>query len=221
MKKICLFIAVIMVAILFSLSLGCKHSTEPEESAKPDTTYGPVVRKPNIYLYPENTCFINIKIEFPKGGKIIQSEPLYSDGWNVKVNPDGKINDKYEFLFYEATCPEIYQYDSGWVVSKDSLSEFFSDNLTKAGFNNRERKDFLDYWTPKLVEYPYYLIYPQFSKEIEKVILLKFSILPNNILRLFYVIKGTDNINVKLLSPIIPEFKRNGFVVTEWGVILK
>ncbi len=180
-----------------------------------------VVKKPNIYLYPQTTRNLSVALEFPMGGSVIQSIPLYSDGWNVSVEPSGKINQQYDCLFYESKNPDAYQYDSGWIVGRDTLSSFFTNNLLFAGFSEHEKNDFIEYWIPRLVDYPYYTIYPQFANEIGKTIQLKISVSPDNMLRLFYAIKGTTNKAQMLRVPLIPAFKRIGFVVAEWGVILK
>ncbi|MGD0339511.1 MAG: hypothetical protein ABSB78_12080 [Bacteroidota bacterium] len=180
-----------------------------------------LVRKPNIYLYPQTTRNLSVALEFPLGGSILQSIPLYSGGWNVSVEPSGKIDRQYDYLFYESKNPDAFQYTSGWIVSRDTLTSFFSNNLLLAGFNQHEKSNFIEYWIPRLVEYPYYIIYPQFADEIGKVIRLKISEQPDNMLRLFYVIQGTNDFGKKLPPPSIPKFERNGFVVTEWGVILK
>jgi internalin A len=180
-----------------------------------------VVKKPNIYLYPQTTCNLSVALEFPMGGSILQSVPLYTGGWNVSVEPSGKIDQLYDYLFYESKNPDMYQYQSGWVVSRDTLTSFFSNNLHLAGFTQREKNDFIEYWIPRLIDYPYYTIYPQCADEIGKTIQLKISQSPDNMLRLFYVIKGTTNKDSILPAPIIPQFKRNGFVVAEWGVIIK
>jgi len=177
--------------------------------------------KPNIYLYPQTTRNLSVALEFPLGGSVLQSIPLYSGGWNVSVEPSGKIDRQYDYLFYESKNPDTFQYTSGWIVSRDTLTSFFSNNLLLAGFSQREKSDFIEYWIPRLAEYPYYIIYPQFADEIGKVIRLKISEQPDNILRLFYVIQGTNNSGKILPAPPIPQFARNGFVVTEWGVILK
>lgn len=179
------------------------------------------VEKPNIYLYPQTTCNLSVALEFPRGGSVIQSIPLYSGGWNVSVEPSGKIDRQYDYLFYESKIPDVYQYNSGWIVSRDTLTSFFSNNLLLIGFNKRETSDFIEYWIPRLIDYPYYYIYPQFADEIGKVICLKFSESPDNVLRLFYIIQGTTNKGRMLPAPTIPQFKRTGFAVTEWGVILK
>ncbi len=220
MKKILLLLTMVIIAVTLLFSSGCKNSTEPEITI-PDTTGGPVVRKPNLYLYPTSVCSLSVKIEFPLGGSIVESEPYYYDGWYVKVDPSGKINEEYDYLYYEAQCPEVYQYDYGWSINRDSLFNFFTNNLLATGFNESEKNDFIEYWIPILTDYEYYAVFPQYSAVIEKIIQLKFSIYPDNILRLFYVIEGFNS--EQMISPPqpIPYFDRNGFVVTEWGVILK
>ena len=179
------------------------------------------VMKPNIYLYPKINSNLSIALEFPLGGSVIQSAPLYSNGWNVSVDTSGKIDNLYDYLFYESENPDVFQHKESWIVKRDTLSSFFSNNLLQIGFSEREKNDFIEYWIPRLTDYPYYIIYPQFANDINKVIRLKFSKSPDNILRLFYLIKGIKNANQTILVPIIPPFKRTGFVVTEWGVILK
>jgi hypothetical protein len=89
------------------------------------------------------------------------------------------------------------------------------------GFEGREIDDFIDYWIPKLDDYAFYSIYPQKERTITNVIKLDFSKQPDSMLRLFYVIKGHNQLPDELLEPTIESFERNGFVVTEWGVILK
>lgn len=222
MKRIIFLSSAALITVMLIISNGCKHSTEPDEvPIVVDTTGGFVERKPNIYLYPVEPCIVTVKIEFPLGGDIIESEPAYDNGWTVNVDPSGKINQEYDYLFYESSTPEVYQSQAGWIISKDSLKEFFSDNLSKSGFNDNEKSDFLEYWVPRLVDYDYYIIYPQYSPEIERIIKLNFSVKPDNVIRLFYVIKGTVNNKLNLLTPVIPQFKREGFVAAEWGVVLK
>ena len=219
MKKIIALFSLFPIILVLTFSTGCKQNSV-QTSDVDSTHFPPNTRKPNIYIYPTTTCSLSVKIEFPVGGTITKSEPEYKDGWNIKVEPSGKINDKYDYLFYECRNPDLYQYNSGWVVSRDTLFEFFSNNLSAAGFNANEINDFTEYWISRLVEYPYYIIYPQLTNDIEKVIRLKFSIAPDNILRLFYAVKGTNNPDADLEMPVITKFKREGFVVAEWGVVI-
>ena len=221
MKKLIVFILLCTTAILLIISTGCKQSSmEPADSGLDSLNFPPHAKKPNIYIYPTATCSMSVKLEFPLGGTIIKSEPDYGTGWNIKVDPSGKINDEYDYLFYESVNPDRYQYTSGWVVCRDSLLTFFTNNLLEAGFTQRETNDFTEYWVPRLIDDPYYIIYPQSSENINKVIRLEFSIQPDNVLRYFYVIKGTNSNNINLNVPVIPKFERSGFIVAEWGVVM-
>ncbi len=221
MKRKLAAVFLIIAAILFLASTGCKKDS-PSPTGPVDTTGGDVVvRKPNIYIYPRVKEVVSIKLEFPLGGAVIESSPAYLGEWRVVVEPAGKIDNKYDYLFYESKTPDAYQYNSGWIVCKDSLPIFLRANLSESGFNGREINDFIEYWVPRLINYPYCIVYPQYASDIDKIIELKISASPDNILRLFYVIKGSANREISLCKPVIPKFKREGFVVAEWGVILK
>lgn len=181
----------------------------------------PVARKPNIYIYPEKEISLNVNISFPKGGSVITSIPAYNEGWNIKVDSTGKIDKTYDYLFYESTQPDNWQYRTGWIIKKDSLMDFFQENMSAYGFNSKEIKDFTDYWIPKFNTYKYYLIYPQIKVMIDNLVLVNYSTKPDDILRLFYTVKGANEKQIMNNPAIITNFKREGFHVAEWGVVLK
>jgi len=182
---------------------------------------GPVVLKPNIYLYPTENMHLSVTLSFPLGGTMLTSIPEYKSGWNISVEPSGKIDNAYTFLFYESAQPSVWQTKAGWQVHKTELTHFFTTNMTSYGFSKQEITDFIDYWIPLLVDKEYYTIYPQTNKEIDQAISINFSTSPDNIMRLFYLIKGFNNKPAQELEePVIPGFERNGFHVTEWGVLL-
>jgi hypothetical protein len=189
------------------------------QSCKPDDDDG-IVYKPNIYIYPGEQIDLSIKLNFPVGGKIVTSIPEYGTGWNVTVDTSGLINNTYSFLFYESKQPDVWQRNYGWIIQADKLESFFRQNMTDYGFNGREIDDFIEYWIPRLNDYSLYSIYPQTKNIIDDAIELNFSNQPENILRLFYVIKGNNQFQDKLTIPTIDSFKREGYFVTEWGVIL-
>lgn len=181
------------------------------------------VKKPNIYIYPTEETILSVKLNFLQGGSITKSIPDYDNGngWkNLTVKPNGTINDKYGFLFYEAIQPDKWQYKTGWVIKNENLETFFGQNLTETGFIEKEIDEFIEYWIPRLNKFDYYALYPQYKSEIDKLIELKISQKPDNILRLFYVIDGMNK-KINLTEPTIPEFNRVDFVVTEWGGILR
>ena len=224
MKKSVLKLIVLQIifSVLIFLVSTPFHSCKPDEPAC-DTCNRVVAYKPNIYFYPTERSRINVNLSFPQGGKIISSIPVYGNGWMIDVDTTGLINSKYEYLFYESEQPDVWQLNEGWIIRRSELESFFTDNMLKYGFNGREIKDFTDYWIPRLVNSVYYEIYPQESYLINTVIKLNISKVPDNILRLFYVIKAVSNdSNARInIPPENSQFKRRGFCVTEWGVILK
>ena len=207
------FFAVLYACITIAfLSQSCKPCDGPNGESED--------KKPNIYIYPNETIRLNVGISFPIGGNILTSIPEYGSGWTVSVDPDGTIDGKYGFLYYESSQPDVWQQSRGWIVEKGNLELFFTRNLTAYGFNRREIQDFVDYWIPRLQYADIFEIYPQESAIIDRVIKLEFSVKPDNILRMHYLIKGIKGEqNKRIVEPVITPFVRRGFVVAEWGVI--
>ena len=175
--------------------------------------------KPNIYLYPNKETELDVKIIFPTGGEIVESIPKYEFGWHFNVEKSGLIDRKYRFLYYESKTLDLYQYESGWVVSQNNLEKFFKKKMKQYGFIEPEIYDFIEYWIPILTTNKFYAIFPQEEDIISKMIKLKFSKNPDSLLRLFFGIKGLENSTLELTEPKIEKFERKGFSVVEWGVI--
>jgi hypothetical protein len=123
------------------------------------------------------------------------------------------IDGQYGYLFYESLQYDNCQYSFGWVVACRDLENFFRDNTTQTGFIEQEINDFIEYWIPKLQEYPYYAIYPQYNKELDEMIQLKFSTEPTNLIRLIYTLKGLKTNTMTLKAPVVPSSSRDGFTV--------
>jgi PKD repeat protein len=185
-----------------------------------DTIYDwAVVKKPNVYLYPKETIHICISLNFPKGGNVIASIPEYRNGWCVNVANEGKIDNEFDFLFYESAQPNIWQRKNGWCIEQSQLESFFNLDMNNRGFAQNEIDDFIEYWIPLLKEFPFYAIYPQTKESINRVIGVDFSVQPDTFYRLFYCIEGSQT-TVALDEPVINSFTRNGFTAVEWGVII-
>jgi hypothetical protein len=181
----------------------------------------PGVDKPNIYIYPTKKTRMTVSLDLPEGGKVTESIPEYPKKWkNIRVKPDGTINNKYDFLFYEADLPGNWQKEEGWCIPQKELKFFFMTNLRDYGFNKKEITDFIEWWIPRLTDKPYYKMYPQHTAKINEIVPLKINKDVDSLLRLFYFIEGSDY-NWYMTEPVIPTFKRDGFVVTEWGVSVK
>lgn len=180
-----------------------------------------LIKKPNIYLYPEKTEELSVNVT-PEG-KITKSIPEYNGVWKVKVDPSGKIDNTYDFLFYEASLDYQFTLDKGWIVNKGSFNEEMNNILTSIGLNFKEKADFIEYWSKELnwksSRYAAYYLDP---KEINEAIKLNISKEPDSILRAyFYFVPLKDNENLEIKKPEIKEFRRNGFTVVEWGGIGK
>ncbi len=212
-----LLLLIVINVIFFQ---GCKKSNDSDcDDSNSDTSN--VLEKPNIYIYPETKTQLTVNLDFPIGGEVIASIPDYGNGWNVSVDTNGLIDNTYSYLFYESTQPDIWQKYSGWILKKDSLEVFFRENMSEYGFYGQEINDFVEYWIPRFNDYEYYLIFPQTIDIIEDVVILNISEEPDNLLRLFYIIKGFHNSpNIELIEPQINIFKRENYFVTEWGVVL-
>ncbi len=202
------FLTIMLISALGSL-----------QSCKPDKTADDF--KPNIYLYPLSKSQVDVIISFPSGGEVTTSIPAYKNGWKVSVDTSGLINNQYGYLFYESRQPNNWQLKKGWVIRQKELKDFFVSNLSSYGFKGKEITDFTEYWLPRLKNSSYYKIYPQESVIVDKLIRLTVSPKPDHMLRLHYVIKETSEPSSNLdIPPTPPKFDRQGFYVTEWGVIL-
>jgi len=208
----------LLVALTFIVSSGCKDDPTEPVTEIPDTI---IDKKPNLYLYPTEKMNISVTLSFPLGGNLLQSIPDYGNGWNVLVDPSGVINDEYGYLFYEYSIPNYNQMEKGWIIAKANLKEFFTNNMTDAGFNETEIKDFTDYWIPRLIDFQYYEIYPQNNNVLNRMTKIDILPTPDNLYRLQYLIKGRGDNKLNLPEPIIEKGKREGFCAFEWGVLLK
>jgi len=65
------------------------------------------VYKPNTYLYPNKDQVVNVKLD--TSCEIIKTEPtIEGNSWNVFVDKSAKIDYKYDYLFYEAIVPNLF-----------------------------------------------------------------------------------------------------------------
>jgi len=213
-RAVFLILAFLPVLLLFN----CKKDTSSITGISDSDSLGPIVRKPNIYIYPIEAIDLSIQVSFPNGGQIIESIPAYNGAWEINVLPSGLINNQYEYLFYEARIPELLQRDFGWVINGAGLSSFFRNNLDSLMFSMKEISDFIEYWIPLLDTEKNYIIYPQFNDDLNEIVQLKFSKTPDNVIRVFYLLEEyREGKLVKI--PQIPSYKRESFTVLEWGVV--
>lgn len=71
---------------------------------------------------------------------MIKDIPNYKNGWNVFVTKEGIIENKYDYLFYEAKLNKVDIPKKGWIVKYSELNQWFNINLEKLGLNKKEKK---------------------------------------------------------------------------------
>ena len=182
------------------------------------------VIKPNVYLYPEETTEVSVRLDPLGPGDLTVTIPEYDQGWDVVATPDGMLTDlhhgggEYTYLFYEGDVLPLYQMDEGFSVSYEELEQWMRDVLPRYGLNEREVADFVDYWTVHLPYFPYYLFFPQGNAKCDEIVPIEITPAPDSILRIWFYIVGSYG-DFALPEPTIPAFERVGFTVTEWGLM--
>lgn len=174
------------------------------------------VKKPAVYLYPSKTMSVEVKVIV--NGKLTLTEPLYENGWYVTVAPDGLIDNRYDYLFYEAELCKVELPAEGWVVAFKELEKWFDEYLPQMGLNKKEKDQFKEYWLKDLRKENYYEIRLLNDKFLSENMDLIVSPKPETILRLNFYFKPVS-VKSELEAPIIKKVERKGFTVIEWGGI--
>lgn len=179
---------------------------------EPDVAYKPV-----IYLYPEHTTDVSVKLDL--NGQLTCTYPEYNNGWNVTAAPDGMLTDKsgktYNYLYWEGDIYTDFDMSKGFCVKGEDTAQFLEDSLLKLGLNRREANEFIVYWLPIMQNNPYNIISFQ-TKAYTDVANLDVKPAPDTVIRVFMTWKSCDEYvqikNQNLTAPM-----RNGFTVVEWG----
>lgn len=184
--------------------------------------YGPQAEcgKPVIYLYPEATTTISVKVD----ALITKSDPLYQDGWTVTASPEGKLihNGKhYGSLFWDGygngPYPDITE---GYVIKTEFALDLMGEHLKTMNFNETEIKEFKEFWLPHLPKTPYTQFNWLQTRDMENMASLQISPRPQTVIRAFVDFKGAEN-PFPIKSQTLEWKERKGYTVTEWGGVLR
>ena len=202
MKKIFSFSIVILLLLVAMTGCG------PDDMAA----------KPVIYLYPEQTTEVKVKLDY--SGKLTCTYPAYEDGWSVSAEPDGTLTNlldkkEYSYLFWEGISNIAYDMSKGFVIKGENTAKFLQNILPQLGLTAKEYNEFIVYWLPKMQENPYNLITFQ-DKIYTDNAALDITPKPDSVLRVFMVYKALQQ-PVVIEEPAIKSFDRVGFTVVEWG----
>ncbi|MGN1011405.1 MAG: hypothetical protein ACI4QO_04895, partial [Clostridia bacterium] len=178
----------------------------------------PNTAKPVIYLYPEKTTDVSVKLDFD--GKLTYTYPAYGGGWNVTAEPDGTLINKADgsthyYLFWEGVANFDWSHESGFVVKGSETEAFLRKTLAEMGLTPREYNDFITYWVPKMQDNKYNLI--SFSgEEYAEGAKLTVSPVPESVLRVHMVWMALDE-PIEISAQSFEPFERKGFTLVEWG----
>jgi len=210
-------------------------------------TFGGQIKKPAIYLYPEQETNINIKLDNKIKLEIDIPKYVQLKGWNVKAYPNGKIvdlqpeytncdklnstqfgleyaksackNNDYPYVYWDGiqTAKPIPTKNQGWIVDKKDLPDFLAEKLEYVGFNKAEKEEFLRYWTKKLSNNDKYFIYFLQGKDVDDYLPMQVTPKPDSINRFYILAKPVNSTKADLQPQKLDKFKRKGFTLVEWG----
>lgn len=178
--------------------------------------------KPVIYLYPEQTTKVSVKVS-PVGGMTF-SEPVYGDGWTVTAQPDGALTDasgaQWPYLFWEGRGGLYEQPKRGWVVARDEVERLLDEKLSALGLIHQEIADFKEFWLPRMHDAPYYFVTFLGNRAMDELAPLSVSPLPDTVIRVLMDFSPlAEYTSVSPYSIRTPA--RNGFTVVEWGGVIR
>jgi hypothetical protein len=178
------------------------------------------LKKPIIYLYPEENIEVEIKLNF-KNTDLVCIYPKFNaseNTWKVKASPSGEISigeKKYPYLFWEAHSYNKKDLTKGFIVKAEDAEKFLEEKLKICGLNEKESCDFITFWLPVFIKNKISLCSFQ-TKEFFDCIQYNISPKPKSCIRVFCFIKKLDK-EIKIEEQELKEFKREGFTVVEWG----
>jgi hypothetical protein len=151
---------------------------------------------------------------------LTSSIPEYGDGWTVWAEPSGRLDGKYDYLYYSARVYWDFQLEHGWSVAAEGVFPWFEQILPQLGLNSDETRDFVDYWSVHLPYSPCYRVFPQGTEMVDRQIAMTVTPEPDSVLRLWLAIERLVQCE-PLPEPELTPFDRNGFTVVEWGVVMQ
>ena len=184
--------------------------------------------KPAVYLYPPQKQLVNVRV-YPKG-ELSYTDPPYNPqtGWTVNANPSGSLftmNDEpitNDYLYYESKLldSEIQKPKTGWVIKPAEMENLFNRILLQLGLNQKEAKDFKDYWLNKLPDSPYYFVGLIEKPQRDYLETLKVTPTPETSIR-FSLYFEMLNKPKEVTEPKIQTPQRSGFTLVDWGGMVK
>lgn len=211
----------------------------PEQSIVVEAWYKPAC-KPAINLYPTEDTVVNVKVGI-RNGFLTYTDPVYpgEKGWSVLAKPTGELqylgstlSDStgkqnypigiFPYLYYEAKIQDSAtpKPDQGYVIRYDNLAGFYDELLPKLGLNQKETKEFKDYWVKALPKSPYYFIGLIPQEQLDTNEPLTITPKEDTMIRVRLYFEALEKPQ-RFTAPKLQSPTRNGFTVVDWGGMVK
>lgn len=173
-----------------------------------------------LYLYPKSSISITIN----SSALPYASEPKDLLGtWKVLADSDGTIQTRdgktYNKISYD------YQSDAkplgtGIIASQANLKQILSDYADKLGLNQKEKIDFVSFWTEKVKDAPFVQISHYSRAESSRILQLTIEPKPDTFIPIVMYFKKLSS-PVKLPGPIFESvLERKGFTALDWSGVV-
>lgn len=210
MKK---FLLAILITFLISVAIGVISIVTHKH-------FNPIfdnIKKPVIYLYPEETTSVNIALDID--GDITCTYPKYKKSWNVVANSDGSLlydGKEYNYLYWEGSINLGNDFKQGFCVKGDDVASFLEEKLELLGLNRKEANEFIVYWLPLMEKNDYNIISFRFDEYTNAARIITNPQVDTSI-RVFMSWKASDKY-IDIEPQIFDETPiRQGFTLVEWG----
>lgn len=185
-----------------------------------------MMTEPIIYLYSDNDTTVEILLDSSvQVSAAIPSFTEQTEGslWSIKVENSGVLTDlgtgrKHDRLFWEGQSKIFPPIDTGFLVTVDKLEPLLDSLLDHQGLNAKERRDFIEAWTPEmsLKKWVAFRFYDQAL--IEKTAPLKVTPTPETTIRVMMGYRPLDKGVAYIPKQQVPKGPpRKSFTLVEWG----
>ena len=182
-----------------------------------------VCRRSPLYLYGQDGQKVSVKIQTP----IYNDKPKYTDGYNVKLLTDGKMEinkNIFEAINYDyrSNLRMVRPPTSGIITSASGIEKVIREYGKKLGLNEKETTNLVKFGKEKVKSS--YVFISFFGQEVsEQILPLSFTPKPDNYLNVvFYFKQLAAKPNY---TPVPPEFptplQRSGFTAVEVSEIVE
>ncbi len=178
--------------------------------------YDMAVEKPAIYIYPATAGRYRVSLNLNSRVRITRSEPAYGAGWDVFIAEGGRIDGRWDYLFYEAALQGVPLLDEGWCLPAGDRAPELRRIVRQLGLDENEAEDFLAYWLPRLPRSPWLTVKPLLGAGLDHLVAVRADPAPDSVRRFWLLFSAGDR-EVALPAPVVAPFVRRGTVLVEWG----